>query len=51
MQNTTMSPPSKVPSYDEDVDFEALALQDAGFAKLLNDSNGKIDFHNAAAVK
>lgn len=38
------------PNYDEDVDFAALALQDADFAKVL-DSKGHIDFHDPKAVQ
>lgn len=43
---STLSPPN----YDEDVDFAALALQDADFAKVL-DSKGHIDFHDPKAVQ
>lgn len=44
-------PPNKVPNYDEDVDFDALAVQDADFAKLYNAVNGKVDFQDPKALQ
>jgi len=46
-----MDAPIKLPNYEEDVDFEALALQDADFAKVLNANEGILDFHDPQAVK
>ena len=46
-----MDAPIKLPNYEEDVDFEALSLQDADFAKVLNANEGILDFHNPQAVK
>ncbi len=41
----------KPPNYDEDVDFAALALQDADFARVLNAGKSHVDFHDPQAVK
>ncbi len=38
-------------SYDDEVDFAALAKEDPDFAKVFDASNARLDFHNAAAVK
>ena len=46
-----MDAPIKLPNYEEDVDFEALALQDADFAKVLSANGGILDFHDPQAVK
>ena len=46
-----MDAPIKLPNYEEDVDFEALGLQDADFAKVLNANEGILDFHDPQAVK
>lgn len=46
-----MDAPIKLPNYEEDVDFEALALQDADFARVLNANEGILDFHDPQAVK
>ena len=46
-----MDAPIKSPNYKEDVDFEALALQDVDFAKVLNANKGILDFHDPQAVK
>jgi len=43
-------PPPKTVTYDEDVDFAALALKDSDFAKVLDDK-GKLDFRNPICVK
>jgi hypothetical protein len=46
-----MDAPVKLPNYEEDVDFEALALQDADFARIVNANGGILDFHDPRAVK
>ncbi|KAH0293948.1 hypothetical protein M436DRAFT_71468 [Aureobasidium namibiae CBS 147.97] len=41
----------KVPSYDEDIDFQALAMTDPDFAKFYDDANGHVDFHDPKALQ
>lgn len=40
-----------LPNYDEDVDFQALALKDVEFAKFYHESNGRIDFQDPKALQ
>lgn len=40
-----------MPNYDDDVDFEALAIQDADFAELYYAADGKLDFQDPKAVQ
>lgn len=52
MADTTSTPPiNKMPNYDEDVDFEALAMEDADFAKIYNTANGKVDFQDPKSLQ
>lgn len=44
----TTSLSRRLPAYDDDVDFVALGLQDADFAKVIKD--GKLDFQDPKAV-
>lgn len=47
-----MTPPTtKVPNYDEDVDFQALAMTDPDFAKLYDAANSHVDFQNPKALQ
>jgi len=41
----------KVPNYDEDIDFQALAMTDPDFAKFYDDANGHVDFHDPKALQ
>ncbi|KAH0113202.1 hypothetical protein KCU66_g11664, partial [Aureobasidium melanogenum] len=42
---------SKVPNYDEDVDFQALAMTDSDFAKFYDAANGHVDFQDPKALQ
>jgi hypothetical protein len=47
-----MSPTTpKAPNYDEEVDFQALAMIDSEFAKIYDDANGHVDFHDPKAIQ
>lgn len=48
--NMTSNTP-KVPNYDEDIDFQALAMTDPDFAKFYDDANGHVDFHDPKALQ
>ena len=41
----------KAPNYDEEVDFQALAMIDSDFAKIYDDANGHVDFHDPKALQ
>lgn len=41
----------KVPNYDEDIDFQALAMTDPDFARFYDDANGHVDFHDPKALQ
>lgn len=52
MAATASTPPvNKVHNYDQDVDFEALATEDADFAKIYNTANGKVDFQDPKSLQ
>jgi len=40
-----------IPSYDEDVDFEALARDDPDFAEVYDATHHKIDFQDPKSVQ
>lgn len=42
---------SEVPNYDEEVDFQALAMTDPDFAKFYDDANGLVDFQDPKALQ
>jgi 23S rRNA (adenine1618-N6)-methyltransferase len=47
-----MSSTSKeAPNYDEEVDFQALAMIDPDFAKFYDDANGHVDFQDPKALQ
>ncbi|KAK5020299.1 hypothetical protein LTR60_000641, partial [Cryomyces antarcticus] len=46
-----MAHPRRHPTYDDDVDFAALALHDADFANFLDKKSGKLDFQDPKAVQ
>lgn len=37
--------------YKDDVDFDALSMQDPGFAAIYNKSKGKLDFHDPSTLQ
>jgi len=37
--------------YEDEIDFEALALQDADFAELYKAAGGKLDFQDPATLQ
>jgi 23S rRNA (adenine1618-N6)-methyltransferase len=41
----------EAPNYDEEVDFQALAMVDPDFAKFYDDANGHVDFQNPKALQ
>lgn len=41
----------KVPNYDGDIDFQALAMTDPDFAKFYDDANGHVDFQDPKALQ
>ena len=45
------SPTIQVPDYDEEVDFQALAITDPDFAKFYDDANGHVDFQDPKALQ
>ncbi|KAG9585504.1 hypothetical protein KCU86_g15405, partial [Aureobasidium melanogenum] len=46
-----MTAPTGVPNYDEDVDFQALAMTDSDFAKFYDAANGHVDFQDPKALQ
>jgi len=42
---------AKRPIYEEEIDFEALALVDVDFAKLYRDAGNRIDFQDPNALQ
>jgi 23S rRNA (adenine1618-N6)-methyltransferase len=46
---TSITP--KAPNYDEEVDFQALAMIDPDFAKFYDDANGHVDFQDPKALQ
>jgi 23S rRNA (adenine1618-N6)-methyltransferase len=46
-----ISPPSKLPNYEEDVDFQELAMTDPDFAKFFHDADGHVDFQDPKALQ
>ncbi|KAK5130718.1 hypothetical protein LTR16_001327, partial [Cryomyces antarcticus] len=46
-----MAHPLRHPTYDNDVDFAALALHDADFVKFLDKKSGRLDFQDPKAVQ
>lgn len=48
---STTSSPNQRPYYNEDIDFTALATQDAEFSKLLDSNGGRIDWQDPLAVQ
>jgi hypothetical protein len=49
MSKSSISP--QKPYYHEDVDFAALGLQDEGFAALLRQNDGRIDWQDPLAIQ
>ncbi|KAI4719585.1 hypothetical protein E4T48_04219 [Aureobasidium sp. EXF-10727] len=41
----------QVPNYDEEVDFQALAMTDPEFAEFYDDANGHVDFQDPKALQ
>jgi hypothetical protein len=50
LNNMTSITP-KAPNYDEEVDFQALAMIDSDFAKFYDDANGHVDFQDPKALQ
>lgn len=50
-QHNMASLTSEVPNYDEEVDFQALAMTDPDFAKFYDDANGLVDFQDPKALQ
>ncbi|KEQ95112.1 hypothetical protein AUEXF2481DRAFT_29832 [Aureobasidium subglaciale EXF-2481] len=46
-----MTSPSGVPNYDQDVDFQELALTDPDFAKFYDNANAHVDFQDPKALQ
>ncbi|KAJ9619289.1 hypothetical protein H2203_008618 [Taxawa tesnikishii (nom. ined.)] len=44
-------PQPKIPNYDDGIDFEALAIQDADFARVYRAANGHVDFQDPKALQ
>ena len=40
-----------IPSYDGDVDFETLAIEDPAFAAVYRKADGKLDFQDPRSVQ
>jgi 23S rRNA (adenine1618-N6)-methyltransferase len=49
--STTVKPLVQRPYYHENVNFEALALQDEDFATLLRSNDGRIDWQDPLAIQ
>jgi hypothetical protein len=47
----TQQPPAQRPYYHEDIDFTALAAEDADFAALLRQNDGRIDWQDPTAIQ
>ena len=45
------SQPLPTPNYDEEVDFQALAMTDPDFAKFYDDADGHVDFQDPKALQ
>jgi 23S rRNA (adenine1618-N6)-methyltransferase len=45
------SQPLPTPNYDEEVDFQALAMTDPDFAKFYDDAHGHVNFQDPKALQ
>lgn len=50
-QHNMASPTPEVLNFDEEVDFQALAMTDPDFAKFYDDANGHVDFKDPKALQ